>query len=80
MPVQVLKLVPAQYTLQRVGGLCLGIREGHRTEHGTGFMLSSTPRGPRLGIGETQLFTQKIHYLTGIHTDVSAPDMGTNPQ
>ncbi|CAI9756481.1 unnamed protein product [Fraxinus pennsylvanica] len=27
-----------------------------------------------------QVFTQKIHDLLGVHTDVSAPDMGTNPQ
>jgi hypothetical protein len=46
------KIAP-QYALQRVGGLCLGIREGHRTGHGTGFMLSSIPGGPRFGIGET---------------------------
>ncbi|XP_009599776.1 glutamate dehydrogenase B-like [Nicotiana tomentosiformis] len=28
----------------------------------------------------TRVFTQKIHDLIGIHTDVPAPDMGTNPQ
>lgn len=28
----------------------------------------------------TRVFTQKIHDLIGIHTDVPAPDMGTNAQ
>jgi glutamate dehydrogenase/leucine dehydrogenase len=28
----------------------------------------------------TRVFTQKIHDLIGIHTDVPAPDMGTGPQ
>ncbi|GMP87164.1 hypothetical protein CsSME_00039662 [Camellia sinensis var. sinensis] len=28
----------------------------------------------------TRVFTQKIHDLVGVHTDVPAPDMGTNPQ
>lgn len=28
----------------------------------------------------TRVFTQKIHDLIGIHTDVPAPDMGTNSQ
>ncbi|XP_068649704.1 glutamate dehydrogenase 1, mitochondrial-like [Aristolochia californica] len=28
----------------------------------------------------TRVFTQKIHDLIGVHTDVPAPDMGTNPQ
>ncbi|PKA59753.1 Glutamate dehydrogenase [Apostasia shenzhenica] len=28
----------------------------------------------------TRVFTQKIHDLIGTHTDVPAPDMGTNPQ
>ncbi|KAK8576291.1 hypothetical protein V6N13_090765 [Hibiscus sabdariffa] len=28
----------------------------------------------------TRVFTQKIHELIGIHTDVPAPDMGTGPQ
>jgi glutamate dehydrogenase (NAD(P)+) len=28
----------------------------------------------------TRVFTQKIHDLIGIHTDVPAPDMGTNGQ
>lgn len=28
----------------------------------------------------TRIFTQKIHDLIGIHTDVPAPDMGTNAQ
>ncbi|KAJ6828243.1 putative glutamate dehydrogenase [Iris pallida] len=28
----------------------------------------------------TRVFTQKIHDLIGIHADVPAPDMGTNPQ
>ncbi|CAL5441705.1 unnamed protein product [Camellia sinensis] len=28
----------------------------------------------------TRVFTQKIHDLIGIHTDVLAPDMGTNAQ
>lgn len=28
----------------------------------------------------TRVFTQKIHDLIGIHTDVPAPDIGTNPQ
>lgn len=28
----------------------------------------------------TRVFTQKIHDLVGVHTDVPAPDMGTGPQ
>ncbi|KAK4405005.1 Glutamate dehydrogenase B [Sesamum angolense] len=28
----------------------------------------------------TRVFTQKIHDLIGVHTDVPAPDMGTGPQ
>lgn len=28
----------------------------------------------------TRVFTQRIHDLIGIHTDVPAPDMGTNSQ
>jgi glutamate dehydrogenase/leucine dehydrogenase len=28
----------------------------------------------------TRVFTQKIHDLIGVHTDVPAPDMGTNAQ
>ncbi|CAN6895478.1 unnamed protein product [Brassica oleracea] len=28
----------------------------------------------------TRVFTQKIHDVIGIHTDVPAPDMGTGPQ
>lgn len=28
----------------------------------------------------TRVFTQKIHDLIGVHTDVPAPDMGTNSQ
>lgn len=28
----------------------------------------------------TRVFTQKIHDLIGTHTDVPAPDMGTNAQ
>lgn len=28
----------------------------------------------------TRVFTQKIHDLIGIHTDIPAPDMGTNAQ
>jgi glutamate dehydrogenase (NAD(P)+) len=28
----------------------------------------------------TRVFTQKIHDLIGINTDVPAPDMGTNAQ
>ena len=28
----------------------------------------------------TRVFTQRIHDLIGIHTDVPAPDMGTNAQ
>lgn len=28
----------------------------------------------------TRVFTQKIHDLIGVHCDVPAPDMGTNPQ
>lgn len=28
----------------------------------------------------TRVFTQKIHDLIGVHIDVPAPDMGTNPQ
>ncbi|KAL5708606.1 glutamate dehydrogenase [NAD(P)(+)] [Ranunculus cassubicifolius] len=28
----------------------------------------------------TRVFTQKLHDLIGVHTDVPAPDMGTNPQ
>lgn len=28
----------------------------------------------------TRVFTQKINDLIGVHTDVPAPDMGTNPQ
>lgn len=28
----------------------------------------------------TRIFTQKIHDLIGIHTDIPAPDMGTNSQ
>ncbi|KAK8712595.1 hypothetical protein V6N13_147831 [Hibiscus sabdariffa] len=28
----------------------------------------------------TRVFTQKIHDLIGIHTDIPAPDMGTGPQ
>ncbi|MQM03592.1 hypothetical protein Taro_036384 [Colocasia esculenta] len=28
----------------------------------------------------TRVFTQKIHDLIGVHTDVPVPDMGTNPQ
>lgn len=28
----------------------------------------------------TRVFTQKIHDLIGIHSDVPAPDMGTNSQ
>ncbi|KAF9609993.1 hypothetical protein IFM89_019557, partial [Coptis chinensis] len=28
----------------------------------------------------TRDFTQKIHDLIGVHTDVQTPDMGTNPQ
>ena len=28
----------------------------------------------------TRVFTQKIHDLIGTHTDVPAPDMGTNSQ
>lgn len=28
----------------------------------------------------TRVFTQKIHDLIGTHTDIPAPDMGTNSQ
>jgi len=28
----------------------------------------------------TRVFTQKIHDLIGVNTDVPAPDMGTNAQ
>ncbi|KAF2554649.1 hypothetical protein F2Q68_00018361 [Brassica cretica] len=28
----------------------------------------------------TRVFTQKIHDVIGIHTDLPAPDMGTDPQ
>jgi glutamate dehydrogenase (NAD(P)+) len=28
----------------------------------------------------TRVFTQKIHDLIGTHTDIPAPDMGTNAQ
>lgn len=28
----------------------------------------------------TRIFTQRIHDLIGVHTDVPAPDMGTNSQ
>ncbi|PKA59192.1 Glutamate dehydrogenase 2 [Apostasia shenzhenica] len=44
--------------------------------------IGCTPR--ELSISElerlTRVFTQKIHDLIGIHTDVPAPDMGTNAQ
>jgi Glu/Leu/Phe/Val dehydrogenase, dimerisation domain len=36
----------------------------------------SSPELERL----TRVFTQKIHDLIGVHTDIPAPDMGTNSQ
>lgn len=44
--------------------------------------IGCTPR--ELSMSElerlTRVFTQKIHDLIGVHTDVPAPDMGTNAQ
>ncbi|KAF2311668.1 hypothetical protein GH714_025783 [Hevea brasiliensis] len=44
--------------------------------------IGCTPRELSLSELErlTRVFTQKIHDLIGIHTDVPAPDMGTNSQ
>lgn len=44
--------------------------------------IGCTPRDLSLSELErlTRVFTQKIHDLIGIHTDVPAPDMGTNAQ
>ncbi|CAN6569156.1 hypothetical protein FF1_001694 [Malus domestica] len=44
--------------------------------------IGCTPRDLSMSELErlTRVFTQKIHDLIGIHTDVPAPDMGTNAQ